>query len=82
MVKPFEFKELLLKIRSLLKRTMNQSLPVGNVLKASDLEMNLDVTRTTLAKKIDEVTNTNERLSRLEKLNNQLSMSMTQTIQN
>jgi DNA-binding response OmpR family regulator len=42
MVKPFEFKELLLKIRSLLKRTMNQSLPVGNILKASDLEMNLD----------------------------------------
>ena len=42
MVKPFEFKELLLKIRALLKRTMNQALPVGNVLKASDLEMNLD----------------------------------------
>ena len=42
MVKPFEFKELLLKIRALLKRTMNQSLPVGNFLKASDLEMNLD----------------------------------------
>jgi DNA-binding response OmpR family regulator len=42
MVKPFEFKELLLKIRALLKRTMNQSLPVGNILKASDLEMNLD----------------------------------------
>ena len=42
MVKPFEFKELLLKIRALLKRTVNQSLPVGNVLKASDLEMNLD----------------------------------------
>ena len=42
MVKPFEFKELLLKIRSLLKRTMSQSLPVGNVLKAADLEMNLD----------------------------------------
>lgn len=42
MVKPFEFKELVLKIRSLLKRTLNQSLPVGNVLKASDLEMNLD----------------------------------------
>jgi len=42
MVKPFEFKELLLKIRALLKRTMNQNLPVGNVLKASDLEMNLD----------------------------------------
>lgn len=42
MVKPFEFKELLLKIRALLKRTMNQSLPVGNILKAADLEMNLD----------------------------------------
>ena len=42
MVKPFEFKELILKIRALLKRTMNQSLPVGNILKAADLEMNLD----------------------------------------
>jgi two-component system copper resistance phosphate regulon response regulator CusR len=42
MVKPFEFKELLLKIRALLKRTASQSLPVGNVLRASDLEMNLD----------------------------------------
>lgn len=42
MVKPFEFKELLLKIKSLLKRSMNQSLPVGNVLIAADLEMNLD----------------------------------------
>lgn len=41
-VKPFEFKELLLKIRALLKRTMNQHLPVGNVLRAADLEMNLD----------------------------------------
>ncbi|MGN6211863.1 response regulator transcription factor [Parafilimonas sp.] len=42
MVKPFEFKELLLKIRVLLKRTVNQSLPVGDILKAADLEMNLD----------------------------------------
>ena len=42
MIKPFEFKELLMKIRALLKRTMSQSLPVGNILKASDLEMNLD----------------------------------------
>lgn len=42
MVKPFEFKELLLKIRSLLKRTMNQQVPMGNVLKVGDLEMNLD----------------------------------------
>lgn len=43
MVKPFEFKELLLKIRVLLKRTLqHQNLPVGNVLKAADLEMNLD----------------------------------------
>ena len=35
MIKPFEFKELLLKIRALLKRTMNQSLPIGNVLSNS-----------------------------------------------
>jgi DNA-binding response OmpR family regulator len=42
MVKPFEFRELLLKIRALLKRTPGQSVPVGNVLRAGDLEMNLD----------------------------------------
>ena len=42
MVKPFEFKELLLKIRSLLKRTTGKNVPVGNILKAADLEMNLD----------------------------------------
>jgi two-component system copper resistance phosphate regulon response regulator CusR len=41
-VKPFEFRELLLKIRALLKRTMSQYVPVGNVLRLSDLEMNLD----------------------------------------
>ena len=41
-VKPFEFKELLLKIRAVLKRTLNQQLPVGNILRAGDLEMNLD----------------------------------------
>ncbi|MBC7689927.1 MAG: response regulator transcription factor [Aquabacterium sp.] len=41
-VKPFEFRELLLKIRALLKRTMSQYMPVGNLLKLSDLEMNLD----------------------------------------
>jgi DNA-binding response OmpR family regulator len=42
MVKPFEFRELLLKIRALLKRTLGQHLPVGNMLRAADLEMNLD----------------------------------------
>jgi two-component system copper resistance phosphate regulon response regulator CusR len=41
-IKPFEFKELLMKIRVLLKRTMNQNVPSGNILKAYDLEMNLD----------------------------------------
>ena len=41
-VKPFEFKELLMKIRAQLKHVMNQHLPVGNLLKAGDLEMNLD----------------------------------------
>jgi len=41
-VKPFEFKELLMKIRVLLKRTTSQQLPAGNLLKAADLEMNLE----------------------------------------
>lgn len=41
-IKPFEFKELLMKVRVLLKRTAGQHVPVGNVLKAADLEMNLD----------------------------------------
>lgn len=42
LVKPFEFRELLLKIRVLLKRTINQHSPVGNILKAADLTLNLD----------------------------------------
>lgn len=41
-VKPFEFKELLLKIRVLLKRTMFQQVPMGSILQADDLEMNLE----------------------------------------
>jgi DNA-binding response OmpR family regulator len=41
-VKPFEFRELLMKIRVLLKRTMSQQMPQGNVLRAAELEMNLD----------------------------------------
>lgn len=41
-IKPFEFRELLMKIRVLLKRTMSQQLPSGNILRAADLEMNLD----------------------------------------
>lgn len=41
-IKPFEFKELLMKIRVLLRRTMSQNMPVGNVLTADGLEMNLD----------------------------------------
>ena len=41
-IKPFEFKELLMKIRVLLKRSMDQHRPQGTVLKAHDLEMNLD----------------------------------------
>lgn len=41
-IKPFEFKELLMKIRVLLKRTGNTHIPVGNLLKADNLQMNLD----------------------------------------
>lgn len=42
LIKPFEFKELLMKIRVLLKRTFSQDLPAGNFLRAADLIMNLD----------------------------------------
>lgn len=42
LVKPFEFKELLLKMRVLLKRSMHQNIPVGNKLSAGDLVMDLD----------------------------------------
>lgn len=41
-IKPFEFRELLMKIRVLLKRTMFQHIPSGNILSCGDLEMNLD----------------------------------------
>ena len=41
LTKQFEFKELLLKIRVLLKR-IHLHVPVGSLLKAADLEMNLD----------------------------------------
>jgi two-component system copper resistance phosphate regulon response regulator CusR len=40
-IKPFDFKELLVRIRALLKR-LRQTVPVGNILKVSDLVMNLD----------------------------------------
>lgn len=42
LVKPFEFKELLVRIRALLKRTQNQQIPQGNILSIADLEMDLD----------------------------------------
>ena len=41
-LKPFEFKELLMKIRVLLRRIMQQTIPTGSILKAADLEVNLD----------------------------------------
>ncbi len=42
LVKPFEFKELLLKINVLLKRSRHPSVEKTNVLQVADLEMNLD----------------------------------------
>lgn len=42
MIKPFEFKELLVRIRALLKRSLTQQVPSGNLLRVGDLEMNLD----------------------------------------
>jgi len=40
-VKPFDFKEVLVRIKALLKR-IHQIVPIGNVLKVDDLVMNLD----------------------------------------
>jgi two-component system, OmpR family, copper resistance phosphate regulon response regulator CusR len=40
-VKPFDFKELLVRVRALLRR-LHQSIPSGNMLKVADLVMNLD----------------------------------------
>ncbi len=41
-IKPFEFRELLLKIRALLRRAGNERMPVGNILRAANLQLNLD----------------------------------------
>jgi DNA-binding response OmpR family regulator len=51
LVKPFEFKELLVRIRALLKRTMNQQMPSGNILKVANLELNVDSKEVTRAGK-------------------------------
>jgi DNA-binding response OmpR family regulator len=41
-VKPFEFRELLARIRVLLKRSVNKQMPAGNILRVADLELNVD----------------------------------------
>jgi two-component system, OmpR family, copper resistance phosphate regulon response regulator CusR len=46
-VKPFEFRELLMKIRVLLRRAGNSRIPVGNLLTAGDIQMNLDTKEVT-----------------------------------
>ena len=42
LVKPFEFQELLVKLRVLLKRSLDQHLPQGRVLRAGELAVDLD----------------------------------------
>lgn len=46
-IKPFEFRELLMKIRVLLRRTSNSQEPVGTVMRAGELAMNLDTKQVT-----------------------------------
>ncbi len=42
LVKPFSFDELIVRIRALIRRTTDNNVPIGNILKFADLEMNLD----------------------------------------
>lgn len=42
LLKPFEFRELMMKIRVLLRRTADPNSPTGNILRADDLSMNLE----------------------------------------
>lgn len=56
LVKPFEFKELLVRIRALLKRTVNQQLPTGNILTVANLEMNIDSKEVSRDKKLISLT--------------------------
>lgn len=55
-IKPFEFRELLMKMRVLLRRTSTLHFPVGNVLKAEGLEMNLDAKQVTREGKVISMT--------------------------
>ena len=41
-IKPFEFRELTMKIRVLLRRSSENYFPTGNILQAGDLQMNLE----------------------------------------
>ncbi|MBS1512607.1 MAG: response regulator transcription factor [Bacteroidetes bacterium] len=49
LVKPFEFRELIVRVRALLKRSVTQQLPTGNILKVADLELNVDSKEVTRA---------------------------------
>jgi len=40
--KPFEFRELIMKIRVLLRRTTDRHFPTGNILRVADLSLNLE----------------------------------------
>ncbi|AEV33040.1 response regulator with CheY-like receiver domain and winged-helix DNA-binding domain [Owenweeksia hongkongensis DSM 17368] len=55
LVKPFEFKELLARIRALLKRSTGQ-MSVGNKIKVADLELDLDKKRALRNEKVIELT--------------------------
>jgi DNA-binding response OmpR family regulator len=48
-VKPFEFRELMMKIRVLLRRSTDKAQPTGNMLRAGDLVMNPDTREVTRA---------------------------------
>lgn len=51
MVKPFSFDELIVRVRALLRRSNQDTMPVGNLLQLADLVMNLDTKEVTRAGK-------------------------------
>jgi DNA-binding response OmpR family regulator len=56
MLKPFEFRELIARLRALVNRAASSDTPTGNLLTFADMEMNLDTKRVKRGDKIINLT--------------------------